>query len=162
MLDVGALYTEHHGAIVRYLSRQTRGNVSLAEDLAQETFVRAQRAADTYEDRGAPISAWLYRIARNLLTDHVRKAVKTPAVQLFDSHASQVVTRDTTGQIANVIDLTRYLGRLTPQQRAVLEHRYLQGCSTRDTAEATGNTEAGVKKLQARALVNMRRMLEAA
>ncbi|AVT46708.1 sigma-70 family RNA polymerase sigma factor [Shewanella baltica] len=67
------LYLKHKGALYRYFVRQL-GDKQLAEDLYQETWGRVIRAAANYE-ASAKFTTWLYRIAHNLLIDHVR-AVK--------------------------------------------------------------------------------------
>ncbi|EGM69172.1 sigma-70 family RNA polymerase sigma factor [Shewanella sp. HN-41] len=64
------LYLKHKGALYRYFVRQL-GDKQLAEDLYQETWGRVIRAAVNYEV-SAKFSTWLYRIAHNLLIDHVR------------------------------------------------------------------------------------------
>lgn len=161
-LDVAALYAEWHEPIRLYLLRQTR-DLALAEDLAQETFLRAQRAMSTYQQQAnVPAKSWLYRIARNLLTDHFRSAARRQTEPLYDAQVAPRVARDTTRQSDREIDMANCLGRLPVRQRTVLELRYLQCCSTRETAEAVGVSEDAVKKLQARGLLNMRRLLEAA
>lgn len=67
------LYLKHKGPLYRYFVRQL-GDKQLAEDLYQETWGRVIRAAANYE-ASAKFNTWLYRIAHNLLIDHVR-AVK--------------------------------------------------------------------------------------
>lgn len=64
------LYLKHKGALYRYFVRQL-GDQQLAEDLYQETWGRVIRAAAQYEST-AKFTTWLYRIAHNLLIDHVR------------------------------------------------------------------------------------------
>lgn len=79
--DVSAfesLYQKHKGGLYRYFVRQI-GDLQLAEDLYQETWGRVIKAAARYESN-AKFTTWLYRIAHNLLIDHIR-AVKP--VDLF-------------------------------------------------------------------------------
>jgi RNA polymerase sigma-70 factor (ECF subfamily) len=64
------LYTKHKGALYRYFLRQI-GDKQLAEDLYQETWGRVIKAAANYQS-SAKFTTWLYRIAHNLLIDHVR------------------------------------------------------------------------------------------
>ncbi|MEC4727017.1 sigma-70 family RNA polymerase sigma factor [Shewanella sp. D64] len=73
-----SLYQKHKGGLYRYFVRQI-GDIQLAEDLYQETWGRVIKAAASYET-SAKFTTWLYRIAHNLLIDHVR-AVKP--VDLF-------------------------------------------------------------------------------
>ncbi len=64
------LYHKHKGGLYRYFMRQI-GDRALAEDLYQETWSRVIKAASGYQQR-AKFTTWLYRIAHNLLIDHVR------------------------------------------------------------------------------------------
>ncbi|NRD74855.1 sigma-70 family RNA polymerase sigma factor [Shewanella sp. VB17] len=85
--DVSAfesLYQKYKGGLYRYFVRQI-GDLQLAEDLYQETWSRVIKAAVRYES-SAKFTTWLYRIAHNLLVDHIR-AVKP--VDLFSDVFSE-------------------------------------------------------------------------
>jgi RNA polymerase sigma-70 factor (ECF subfamily) len=71
------LFARHGGPVRRYL-RALTGSVELAEDLAQDVFVRVVRHADRYEPRERE-RAWLFRIARTTLIDHRRRLAARPA-----------------------------------------------------------------------------------
>ena len=79
-----SLYKKHKGGLYRYFVRQI-GDLQLAEDLYQETWGRVIKAASNYES-SAKFTTWLYRIAHNLLIDHVR-AVKP--VDLFSERFTE-------------------------------------------------------------------------
>ncbi len=64
------LYQKHKGGLYRYFVRQI-SDKSLAEDLYQETWGRIIKSASSYQ-ADAKFTTWLYRIAHNLLIDHVR------------------------------------------------------------------------------------------
>lgn len=167
MLDVAALYERYREQILRYLLRRC-GDPELAEDLTQRTFLKAHQRAASYEDRGLPVSAWLYRIAGNLLIDHARRAKLRPAASLQLVGEQAAVTSDAGNdrQVAS-LELERVLERVlerlaSPKQRQVIRLRFLKGMSIAQTSVETGISEDGVKKQQARGLVNLRRLLEAA
>jgi len=84
-----ALYRKHKGGLYRYFVRQT-GDLQLAEDLYQETWGRVIKASVSYQV-SAKFTTWLYRIAHNLLIDHVR-AVKP--VDLFSAACSEELECD--------------------------------------------------------------------
>lgn len=67
MHDVEALFREYHQPLVRYLTRRL-GDRDWAEEIAQETFVRALRQKDLQNER-----AWLFAVATNLVRDEARK-----------------------------------------------------------------------------------------
>ncbi|QYJ78092.1 sigma-70 family RNA polymerase sigma factor [Shewanella acanthi] len=89
------LYLKHKGALYRYFVRQL-ADKQLAEDLYQETWSRVIRAAANYEP-SAKFTTWVYRIAHNLLIDHVRAVKPVEAVGLddveMDALAAEVVDK---------------------------------------------------------------------
>jgi RNA polymerase sigma-70 factor (ECF subfamily) len=66
MIDLAAAYAEHQDAIYMFLYRRL-GDRQVAEDLTSQTFEKALRFADSYEDRGGAAQAWLTTIARRCL-----------------------------------------------------------------------------------------------
>lgn len=68
-----ALVERHYDSLLGYLYRMARGDRSLAQDLAQETFLRALRGIATYES-ARPFKPWLYAIATNLARNHYTSA----------------------------------------------------------------------------------------
>jgi RNA polymerase sigma-70 factor, ECF subfamily len=75
--DLAGSMFERHGRSVRQYLRALTGSAELAADLSQEVFLRVVRGADRYEPRERE-RAWLFRIARNALTDHRRRAAVRP------------------------------------------------------------------------------------
>lgn len=70
---LAALVDRHYDPLMGYLYRMTRGDRALAQDLAQETFLRALRGIDSYQ-QARPFKAWLYAIATNLVRNHYNAA----------------------------------------------------------------------------------------
>ena len=158
---VAALYEAHYGAIFRYLWLRT-GSEALAEELTAEVFVRMVEHLPRYRDRGRPFLAWLYTIARNLLTDHRRREGRVEVVPL--ENLSLRSGHDPEGEALRALDrdcLRRGLSGLTEAQRRVILHRFLEGRSLKETAELLGKPVGAVKALQHRALASLRRRLEA-
>ena len=67
----GLLFDRYHGPVRRYVAARV-GRPSDAEDLAQLVFVKALEAIPRYESRGVPFGGWLFRLARNVVIDHIR------------------------------------------------------------------------------------------
>jgi len=159
----GELYEQFSPEIYRYLLRHLDGRREAAEDLTEEVFLKVLERLGSYQFRGLPFSAWLYRIARNHMIDHLRARPKQPVGSLDavpeipERQAELVLDRSLDRQ-----ELTYALLRLTSDQRQVVAHRFLDGYSTAETATMMGKTEDAVKKLQARGLMQLRRILEQA
>ncbi|MFN8524036.1 MAG: sigma-70 family RNA polymerase sigma factor [Chloroflexota bacterium] len=155
------LYEEYAPQIYRYLFRHLGGSREAAEDLTAEVFVKVLERLESFQFRGLPFSAWLYRIARNHMIDYIRARPKATigslegAPEIAEARAEKVID----------LQLDRHeirfaLQKLTVEQRHVVAYRFLDGLSTAETASALGKTEDAVKKLQARGLIQLRRIIE--
>ncbi|MER6943317.1 RNA polymerase sigma factor [Nonomuraea sp. NPDC000554] len=129
------LYREHWPLVCGFLLRRTR-DPHLAEDLAQETFVKATRALLGW--RGENPAAWLLAIARNVLVDHVRRRRLELALPDPDElgvpplHVEALAVRDA-------------LDRLPEQHRRLLTLVYFDGFSLVEVAAMTGRKHATIK-----------------
>ena len=119
------LYTRHARALRRYAERFCPDQAS-AEDIVQETFIRAWRHLPQLASGEVPVRPWLYRVARNLLTDAGRAARSRP-VMVRALAAEQ--GRDDTGlnQVLDQQVVADALGRLSPAHRTVLVETFYQG-----------------------------------
>lgn len=114
--DIEALFREHHGALVRYLVRRL-GDRDWAEEVAQETFLRALRTPPTTNGR-----SWLFAVATNLVRDQARqlatrrRQLEALAAETREREASQPTAED----------------RLVRAQEAKLARQALDGLAERD------------------------------
>lgn len=144
------LFRAHWPAVVRYLARRTR-NAALAEELAQETFLRAARAFLGW--RGDQPLGWLLAIARNVHLDHVRRARRV--VSWDDALLSEVPgpprsdrgakgraggspARESAADLDLANDIADVLERLPRPTRCLLELVYFDGFSPAEVADMTG------------------------
>jgi len=139
------------------------GNVQDAEELTQETFIRVFRALPDYQITGAVFTAYLKRIAVNLITDFWRKKSRRPAVaDIAEYHQLAADGEEPDLQLLNSemrATIAGVMQKLPAEQRQAVELRILAGLPVRDTALAMGKSEAAVKMLQQRALKNLRTLL---
>ena len=157
-----ALYEQHAPEVFRFLRSRLSGRDEIAEDLTADVFVAMFGKLDRYVERGLPFTAWLYRIARNRLIDYVRTQKRAVMTSLEDAYAVAEPRSDSAfGQMLDRQMLAPVLARLTPDQRRVVELRFLAGRGVTETAVLLGRSEDAVKKLQARGLANLRRLLTA-
>jgi len=110
----------------------------VADDVTQDTFVRAHRALDSF-DRSRPFGPWICRIAANLAVNHVRSP-EAREEGLPEGHAETPSDRE--GPLQGVLDreaseqLQRAMARLSAEQRAVFVLRAVEGLSYKEIAEA--------------------------
>jgi RNA polymerase sigma-70 factor (ECF subfamily) len=158
-----ALYDRHYDAVYRYCYYRVCDE-HLAQDLTGEVFVRMVEKLERFEARGRPLLAWLYTIARNLVTDHHRH--RAQAVHLPLDEASRLPS-DVGADLVRGVDrkqeaecLAAALNHLTEEQRQVILLKFVQDMANAEIAIRLGKTEGAIKALQHRALNALRRALE--
>jgi RNA polymerase sigma-70 factor (ECF subfamily) len=158
-----ALYGRHYDAIYRYCYYRVSDS-ELAQDLTSEVFVRMVEKLDTFRSRGRPLVAWLYTIARNLVTDAHRKKGKVVHIPLDETLH---LDGDHHADLARGVDrrlaadcLAAALEHLTEEQRYVILLRFIEGLNSGQVACILSKSEGAVKALQHRALKALRRALE--
>jgi RNA polymerase sigma-70 factor (ECF subfamily) len=157
------LYDAHYLAIYRYCHFRCR-DWAAAEDLAADVFLEALRSIHKFEQRGIPISAWLYRIAHNVTADHLRNVARRPLVPLevaATTEASALREPDIADVSDRRKDITNALARLSEDYQQVLVLRFFQGFSHNETATIMGRRPGAVRVLQSRALSALRRAMAA-
>ena len=143
----------------RFILRQVR-RPAVAEELLQETFLRAYRAAPRYETR-APLSSWLFRIAANLCLNEAAAArsrhevlVEAPEPDATaPSPAEQLAQKEVSAAIETA------LAALPPQQRAAVQLARFEQMSYAEIGEVLGVSPAAVDGLLQRARQTLRKEL---
>jgi len=151
------LYRRHVDPIYRFVLLRV-GDEAAAEDLTSEVFVRALESLDTYEDRGAPFAAWLYRIANARVVDHWRRS-RQPDVSL-DSGEIDLPFEPAARDVFTLKVLSESLRNLTVEQQEVIILKFIEGYSTAEISQITGRSEGAVKALQRRALAALARRMD--
>ena len=151
------LFAAYFNRLYRFAYART-GDAQLAEEIASETFAAAARGIGRYRQTGAPFSAWLYRIARNITADRLEQRRKRPQTSLTDFEGD-VEAKGWTAQVEERADIDRCLARLTQEQQDVIALRFFNDCSLIEAAAAMGKSVGAVKLLQHRALSALRKQL---
>ena len=155
----GSLFDVYYGPVYRYVASRV-GRPSDAEDLAQLVFVKVLEALPRYEMRGVPFGGWLFRLARNVVIDHVRTRREHVTLDVIVEKSTDDQGPDELAVLRQELDSIAYaLRRLTPEQREAVELRFFAGLSAREAAEAMGRQEGTVRGLQFRAIAALRREL---
>jgi RNA polymerase sigma-70 factor, ECF subfamily len=153
------LYEEYFERVYRYVVVRV-GNRLDAEDITSQVFIKVVQSLPSYKLRGVPFSAWLFRIARNQVIDHVRKrSVKIETAWIEPSAASQEDPTKLAELNVAIDELMKALVLLTTAQREVIEFRFIAELSIAETAETMGKSEGAIKALQYSALVSLRKHL---
>ena len=155
----GAIFDNYYGPVYRYVAARV-GRPSDAEDLAQLVFVKALEALPRYEVRGVPFGGWLFRLARNVVIDHIRTRREHVTLDLVVERSAEEDGPDELAALRQEMDSVAHaLRRLTPEQREAIELRFFAGLSAKEAADAMGRQEGTVRGLQFRAIAALRRDL---
>lgn len=147
-----------HQQKIRALAYRTLGCWDLADDVAQEVFLRVHRSADNYQPK-AKVSTWLYRIAVNLCLDVLRRSKRAPDRLPGDVNLPVAVGPDPLETSERVEIIRHAVADLPDRQRIVLNlHRY-EDLSHQEITEVTGWSQSAVESLLVRAYANLRKSL---
>lgn len=158
----GQLYERYVGRIYNYIYYRT-GSSFDAEDLTERVFFRALRHIRNYTDRGLPFSAWLYRIAHNLVANWHRDNSRRKEVPLDDGLMSPYHGELPETELLHSEERERLLSviRCLPADRQqLLILKFVEHMSNAEIAEIMGRTEGAVKSLYHRTLLSLRDDLE--
>jgi RNA polymerase sigma-70 factor (ECF subfamily) len=115
-----ALYKRFHHDVYKFLIRYT-GQRQQAEDLTEETFLRAYKYGGFPDDEGEHARAWLFKTARRLAVDAWQRGLRdAEPFDMTDPSFPEPMSDDFTGRLADKIDVRRALRRLKPPDRALL------------------------------------------
>lgn len=154
-----AIYERYSPAIYRYIYYRV-GDVELAEDLRAEVFLRMLEGIHRYEDRGWPLSAWLYRIAHDRTVDTLRRRRTRVQLPLENWNGTSDGPESAVDIRLDCEEVRHTINRLTDDQRKVIQMRFMQEMSVQEVAKVLGRTEGAVKALQHRGLQAMARHLQ--
>ncbi|MFF0791563.1 sigma-70 family RNA polymerase sigma factor [Streptomyces spiralis] len=157
------LYAEHAGALFHYVLRLTSGDRQWAEDVVQETLLRAWQHPAAFDPARGPARAWLCTVARHLVIDAHRARRARPAEadgEAFRRAAEQTPAEDQIEQALQSWAVADAVRTLSPDHRAVLLETYYRGRTMAQAAEALGIPLGTVKSRTYYALQALRLALQ--
>jgi len=154
-----ALYDEHGGPLLGYVLRLTGGDRAQAEDVVQETLLRAWRHPEALA--GRPVRPWLFTVARNLVVDAHRARRARPQETGIDEQLMMTAAgSDDIDRALESWTVAEALADLSPQHRAVIVETYYRGRSVAEAAKALGIPPGTVKSRSYYALRALKLVLE--
>jgi RNA polymerase sigma-70 factor (ECF subfamily) len=154
----GALYERYIERIFNYVYYRT-GNLHDAEDLTARVFQRAMNHIHSYTDRGVPFSAWLYRIAHNLVANWHRDRSRRQELPLRDVPALPSKEDRPETRLVRTQDqdaLMRLIRQLPPDRQTLLILKFVEDLSNAEIGKIMGRSEGAVKSLYHRTLLALR------
>ena len=158
----GALYAQYVDRIFNYVYYRT-GNVHDAEDLTARVFHRALHHIQRYTDRGVPFSAWLYRIAHNLVANWHRDRNRHQEIPLSDAptlHYRGDPPEMALMQTQDREALLRLIRFLPSERQHLLILKFVENMSNAEIGQIMNRSEGAVKSLYHRTLLSLRDEME--
>ncbi len=154
----GQLYERYNKQISSYIYYRV-GNSHDAEDLTTRVFMRAMQHIPQYEDQGVPFSAWLYRIARNLVANWHRDQNRRQILSLEDMN--QWHFREESPELAlewaeHKDTLYNAIRRLPRDRQELLILKFVDRLSNAEIGEILDRSEGAIKSLYHRTLLALR------
>jgi RNA polymerase sigma-70 factor, ECF subfamily len=151
---------ERHGRGVFRLAFRMTGNESDAEDIVQETFMRAYKQLNRYESRSS-FSTWLYRIASNCSVDLIRSRKVRQPVEVPETLRDHAPEPDRLMYSSQVQDrVSEAMDQLSGQERTAFVLRHFEGLSIDEISGALGLNANAAKHSIFRAVQKLRKALE--
>jgi RNA polymerase sigma-70 factor (ECF subfamily) len=153
----GQLYERYVNKIFNYIYYRT-GNHHDAEDLTAKTFYQALKHVRRYVNRGVPFSAWLYRIAHNLVANWHRDRSRRQVIAL-DEIALTMPRQHPESELELEDDqrlLMRLIRRIPDDRQQLLILKFVEQMSNREIAQIMGRSEGAIKSLYHRTLLALR------
>ncbi|HKZ45068.1 MAG TPA: sigma-70 family RNA polymerase sigma factor [Anaerolineales bacterium] len=154
----GFLYERYVDRIYNYIYYRT-GNIHDAEDITARVFYRALHHIHRYTDRGVPFSAWLYRIAHNLVANWHRDRSRKQEISLTEVPTITFkgkAPEQSLMQSEERDNLLRLIRNLTPDRQNLIILKFIDHLSNAEIGQIIGRSEGAVKSLYHRTLLSLR------
>jgi RNA polymerase sigma-70 factor (ECF subfamily) len=154
----GILYDRYIGRIYNYIYYRT-GNQHDAEDLTSRVFTRAMKHIVNYQDRGVPFSAWLYRIAHNLVANWHRDNSRRQEITLDDAYrmgSDRELPESALMRTEEERVLLNIIRHLPEDRQQLLILKFVEHLSNAEIGHIMGRTEGAIKSLYHRTLLSLR------
>ena len=154
----GLLYEKYVRRVYNYIYYRT-GNTHDAEDLTERVFLRAFNHIQNYHHRGLPLSAWLYRIAHNLVANWHRDNSRRKEIPLDEGYQachSGAHPEHELVQLEERQKLIRLIQRLPDDRQQLLILKFVEDLSNIEIGRIMGRSEGAIKSLYHRTLLSLR------
>lgn len=154
----GILYEKYYREVYLFVFRRV-DDAQTAHDLASQVFLKAMLHLHKYTFRGLPFSAWLYRIAANLVNAFYRHSHQSRVISIEDAQAGRLLGEVPQNQATDRDDLLAYLlNQLNDDEVALLELRFFEDRPFKEVAYILNITENNAKVKTYRILEKLRKI----
>ena len=153
-MDASKIYEEYHQKVLRYIQSKVN-DYYLAEDLCSDVFLKVNEKLDTFDEKKASISTWIFTIARNRLIDYYRTRKVTVEIpeDLTYTYEENDVDEDMLEKLAEG------LKNLSEKCKNLIIKHYYEGKTLKAAAEEMGISYTYAKILHQKALFSLKKYL---
>jgi len=156
---VGSLYEKYYERIVRYIFIRINDQ-NEAENLGGEVFLKALQSLQSYRGQQEQMRAWLFKIAHNLVVDHLRRVSRYKNISFDDAVIpGKLDTEHVVETKLDIDKLSEALKRLTPAQREVIGLRFFAGLSSKEAGKILRKSSGAVREMQRAAIESLRQQI---
>jgi len=155
----GEIYNLYFQKIYRFIYYRV-GNKELAEDLAEDVFLKAFTKISSVKENVAFLG-WLYQIARNQVIDYYRQKKLTISIDEVEN------TLEYESNVVDVLNLEqqqklllKLIKELTPEQQVVLKLKFFEDLNNDEIAEVVGKSEGAIRVIQHRAISKLQELIK--
>ena len=154
-----ALLVDEYKSPIYNLAYRMTGNLEDADDLTQETFIRAYQYLWRY-DTSKKFFTWLYTLALNLIRNHFKKNKYNKSSEELSAHLLADKNPSPETELIETQEISVYLLRLEDESRALLIMKFHQGLTFEEIAQITGKSLSAVKMRIYRGLEKLKELLK--
>jgi RNA polymerase sigma-70 factor (ECF subfamily) len=152
---IRAVYKQHGQAVLAYATKLI-GDRAAAEDVLQETLVRAWRHSEVLVNGKGSVRGWLLMVASHIIVDRARAKAARPH-EVTESPVQPPMEQDHADQVIDSMEMFEALQKLSEEHRAVIVQLYFRGCGLREASKALGVPEGTVRSRSYHALRALRK-----
>ncbi len=157
---IEAICKENWEKLYRYIYYRVQ-NKEEAEDITQETFVKALLYNTQFQGYIQNPIGYLRTVALNIIRDRWRRQkIRGRTINIDDIHSQPVADEDFTSIVEERYQINEAMAKLTDDQRDVLEYRILKGYSVKETSKRMNKKESTVRVLQYRGIKAMEKLMK--
>lgn len=152
------LYENNFERVYAFIARRV-GDRDHAQDLTADVFHNALKNIASFEWRGVPFVAWLYRIASNAIVDRGKRTARHETMKLREIPLQESSSESDLADVEHRARLFKLVEKLPVDQRRVIKMRFAEERSIAEIAHQVGRSEGAIKQLQFRGLQSLRTMM---
>jgi RNA polymerase sigma-70 factor (ECF subfamily) len=158
---IGQLWRLHGSTLMRFALKLTLGDRQRAEDIVQETLVRAWRHPEVVGGGQLAIRGWLFTVTRRVAIDMWRARARSEEI-IDDEQTDRPDPGELIEQAVTALDVRAALAQLTPEHRQVIVEMYFHGRTAAEISDALGIPVGTVKSRTYYGIRQLRQILSAA